>query len=52
MAVGVAFGSGNLSNGIPIAIGIGLQNMPEGLAVAFALIRESTVSGKRIGLRS
>ncbi len=40
MAVGVAFGSDNMSHGIPIAIGIGLQNMPEGLAVAFALMRE------------
>jgi ZIP family zinc transporter len=46
MAVGVAFGSGELSQGIPIAIGIGLQNMPEGLAVAFALIRENYRVGK------
>ena len=46
MAVGVAFGSGNLSHGVPIAIGIGLQNMPEGLAVAFALIREKYSVGK------
>ena len=46
MAVGVAFGSGNLSHGVPIAIGIGLQNIPEGLAVAFALIREKYSVGK------
>ncbi len=41
LAVGVGFGSGNVSDGISLAIGIGLQNMPEGLAVALALIREN-----------
>ena len=40
LAVGVGFGSGDISNGLTLAIGIGLQNMPEGLAVALALIRE------------
>lgn len=38
MAVGVGFGSGDLLNGISLAIGIGLQNIPEGLVVALALI--------------
>lgn len=34
MAVGVSFGGGDMSAGTATAIGIGLQNMPEGLAVA------------------
>lgn len=38
MAVGVGFGGGDILNGISLAIGIGLQNMPEGLVVAIALI--------------
>jgi ZIP family zinc transporter len=40
LAVGVGFGSGDISSGLALAIGIGLQNMPEGLAVAVALIGE------------
>ena len=38
MAVGVGFGSGNIVNGITLAIAIGLQNLPEGLVVALALL--------------
>jgi ZIP family zinc transporter len=38
MAVGVGFGTGDISQGITLAIGIGLQNMPEGLAVALPLV--------------
>ena len=34
LAVGVGFGNGE---GLPLAVGIGLQNMPEGLVVALAL---------------
>ncbi|MEB3358986.1 MAG: ZIP family metal transporter [Synechococcales bacterium] len=37
LAVGVGFGSENISNGIALATGIGLQNIPEGLVVALAL---------------
>jgi len=37
MSVGVAYGA-DLAAGIPVTFGIGLQNMPEGLAVAAALI--------------
>ncbi|KAB7646381.1 ZIP family metal transporter [Polymorphobacter fuscus] len=37
-AVGVAFGGDSLRAGLPTAIGIGIQNMPEGLAVAGALV--------------
>lgn len=40
LAVGVSFGSGDVSAGIVIAMAIGLQNMPEGLAVALPLVRE------------
>ncbi|MGF1460567.1 MAG: ZIP family metal transporter [Leptolyngbyaceae cyanobacterium] len=37
LAVGVGFGSGDISKAISLAIGIGLQNMPEGLVVAWSL---------------
>lgn len=37
MAVGVGFGDGSITHGLPLALGIGLQNMPEGLIVALAL---------------
>jgi len=37
-AVGVGFGSGEIKIGITTAIGIGVQNLPEGLAVAAALL--------------
>lgn len=36
-AVGTAVGSGNLQIGLPVTIGIGLQDIPEGLVVAIAL---------------
>ena len=38
LAVGVGFGSGDIGAGTSLAIGIGLQNMPEGLAVAMPLL--------------
>lgn len=37
-AVGVSFGTGSVSEAISITVAIGLQNAPEGLAVAFALM--------------
>lgn len=37
LAVGIAAGSGDLSDGLGVTLGIALQNMPEGLAVAVAL---------------
>jgi len=40
LAVGVGFGGGDLGNGTSLAIGIGLQNAPEGLAVAVALVSQ------------
>jgi len=38
MAVGSGFAGGDMQNGITLATGIGIQNIPEGLAVAVALI--------------
>lgn len=40
LAVGVGFGAGGVAGGLPLALGIGLQNAPEGLAVAVALLGE------------
>jgi ZIP family zinc transporter len=37
LAVGVGFGSGEVTSGVSLAVGIGLQNVPEGLAVAAGL---------------
>ncbi len=38
LAVGVGFGGGDTANGIALATGIGLQNLPEGLVVALSLV--------------
>jgi len=38
LAVGVGFGSGDLSNAIPLMLAIGIQNIPEGLAVAVSAL--------------
>jgi ZIP family zinc transporter len=40
MAVGVGFGGGRVGPATALAIGIGLQNLPEGLAIALPLRRE------------
>lgn len=40
LAVGVGFGQGDILAAIALAVGIGLQNMPEGLAVALPLVGE------------
>lgn len=40
LAVGVSFGSGDVTAGLVVAMAIGLQNMPEGLAVALPLLTE------------
>ena len=36
-AVGVSFGGGDMHQGLSTALGIGIQNMPEGLAVSAAM---------------
>ncbi|MCD6380963.1 MAG: ZIP family metal transporter [Candidatus Odinarchaeota archaeon] len=46
MAVGVSFGTGDVSTGLVVAMAIGLQNMPEGLAVAMPLLREGRSRSK------
>ena len=48
LAVGVSFGGGDVGAGIALATGIGLQNMPEGLAVALPLVREKYNRGKAL----
>jgi ZIP family zinc transporter len=46
MAVGVGFGGGDVAAGTTLAIGIGLQNIPEGLAVALPLVREKSTRAR------
>jgi ZIP family zinc transporter len=48
LAVGVSFGYGDITAGVVIATAIGLQNIPEGAAVAFPLIREGFSKRKSI----
>jgi zinc transporter ZupT len=57
LAVGVGFGSGDVSGGIALMIAIGIQNIPEGLAVSVAAINAglgrrwyAAVAGIRAGL--
>jgi ZIP family zinc transporter len=53
LAVGVGFGQGDeesIRNGLPLATAIGLQDVPEGLAVAAALIGERYGVWKAIGI--
>ncbi len=57
LAVGVGFGSGNLSNAIPLMLAIGIQNIPEGLAVSVAALNAglgslfyAAITGIRAGL--
>lgn len=38
LAVGVGFGSGDLSNAVKLMLAIGIQNIPEGLAVSLAAL--------------
>jgi zinc transporter, ZIP family len=42
LAVGVAFAAGGPELGVPIAIAIGVQNVPEGFAAAAPLLRTGT----------
>lgn len=50
LAVGVGFGGGDVSNGIPLALGIGLQNIPEGLVVALSLVSHHYSIKKSFGI--
>ena len=38
LSVGVAVGSGSLEVAVPLMVGMGIQNVPEGLAVSFSLL--------------
>lgn len=49
MSVGVSFGKGDISEATALAIGIGFQNMPEGLATALALVRDGYRAIKAFG---
>lgn len=46
MAVGVSFGGGDFGAAIALTIGIGLQNVPEGLAIALPLRRDGMTRGR------
>lgn len=50
LAVGVGFGTGDIGTGTSLAVGIGLQNMPEGLAVAVPLLGLGYSRWKAIGI--
>ncbi len=45
LSVGVGFGNGDVASGIPLAVGIGIQNVPEGLVVALALVAAGYSAG-------
>jgi ZIP family zinc transporter len=46
MAIGVTFGGGDVGSAVALAIGIGLQNVPEGLAIALPLRRSGMSRGR------
>ncbi len=50
MSVGVSFGSGEMKNGIVLAVAIALQNLPEGLAVALPLVGLGYNKWRAIGI--
>ena len=50
MSVGLLFASAGLHGGDPLAIGIGIQNMPEGAAVSLPLMFEGMSPAKAFGM--
>jgi len=50
MSVGVSFGSGEMKNGIILAVAIALQNIPEGLAVALPLVGLGYSKWRAVGI--
>lgn len=46
LAVGVGFGSGDVSQGLGLALAIALQNMPEGLVVGIGLLSEGSTKNR------
>jgi ZIP family zinc transporter len=49
MAVGLAFAAGGPELGVPTALAIGLQNVPEGFAAAAPLLESGTSRGRAVG---
>ncbi|KPU27100.1 hypothetical protein TR13x_06825 [Caloranaerobacter sp. TR13] len=47
-AIGVGYGTGNVSTGLSLALAIGVQNIPEGLVVAAPLIEGGYPRGKAL----
>jgi ZIP family zinc transporter len=47
LAVGVGFGTGNLTQALVLMFAIGVQNIPEGLAVGFSLVATEKYSRKK-----
>lgn len=45
----MVFGAGKMATGTALAMAIGLQNMPEGLAVAVPLVREGHGRWRAVG---
>ncbi|MFW9995112.1 MAG: ZIP family metal transporter [Candidatus Odinarchaeota archaeon] len=50
LAVGVSFGGGEIETGLVVATAIGLQNIPEGTAVALPLVREGYSRWRALGI--
>jgi zinc transporter, ZIP family len=50
LAVGVGIGSGVAAISVPVAVGIALQNIPEGLVVAMSLLRVGWSRGRSVGI--
>ncbi len=50
MSVGVSFGSGEMKNGVVLAIAVALQNIPEGLAVALPLVGVGYNKWRAVGI--
>lgn len=50
LSVGVSFGSGDMHNGIVLAIAIALQNIPEGMAVALPLVALGYNKWRAVGI--
>lgn len=50
LAVGVGGASGTLEIAMPIALGIGLQNVPEGFVVAVSLLREGYAPSRAVAI--
>lgn len=48
MAIGVGFAEADLRIGVPLSLAIGIQDFPEGLAVAFALIAAGATPAKAV----